>query len=283
MSVAAILGAGPLGAAIAQRLAERSRFAAVRLLDEAAAAASGKALDLLQSAPISGFTTALEGRGDLLAAAGASVVIVADAVEQGEWCGERALALLGRLLRAGVDGPYVFAGPRQIELVEKASRELKAHPDRLVATAPSALVGAARSLVGLELDRSPVDVQLTVTGTPPDVVVGWSAATVGGMLLTEQVPAHRLMAISHELSRLWPPGPQAIAAATAPIAEALAFGSRRLHQAVALLDGELGLRGAAMLPLAIVAGRIARRIVPPLSPQERVRVRGTGPFSTDRA
>jgi hypothetical protein len=70
------------------------------------------------------------------------------------------------------------------------------------------------------------------------------------VLVTERVPAHRLLAISDSVKRLWPPGPYAIGAATAPIAEALIDGSRRRHAALAILDGEFGARGvAAMLPL----------------------------------
>ena len=100
---------------------------------------------------------------------------------------------------------------------------------------------------------------VTVVGRPPAFVIGWSSATVGGSLLTTHVGPHRLRAISDSMGRLWPPGPQAIGAATAQIAEALAFGSRRVHQAMTIVDGELGARGvAALLPLELGAGRILR-------------------------
>jgi malate/lactate dehydrogenase len=83
------------------------------------------------------------------------------------------------------------------------------------------------------------------------------------------VPAHRLLAISDTLARLWPPGPQAIAAATAPLVEALVFGSRRLLQAAVMLDGEFGVRGAAgMMPLELGHGRVKRRVIASLSPLE---------------
>jgi hypothetical protein len=69
---------------------------------------------------------------------------------------------------------------------------------------------------------------------------------------------------------LWPPGPQTIAAPTAAIVEALIDGSRRLHQAVTVLDGELGMRGvAAMLPVELGDRRVLGRSVPTLSPVER--------------
>lgn len=273
MSVVAIIGAGPIGTAVAHRLAERGRFREIRLLDEAATAAAGKALDIRQAAPIQRFDTAVLGSAGALSAAGAAVIVLADDIEHGEWSGDRGLALLQRLHRAGTGGPIVFAGPRQADLMQEAAEDLKLDRHRLVGTAASAQVGAARSLVGLELDRSPVAVDLVVAGRPPASVVAWMAATVSGILLTEQMPPHRLLALTATLRQFWPPGPYAIASATAPVVEALAFGSRRPHQAMTLLDGEFGLRGVpALLPLDLGRGGIRERIMPSLSPQERTEV-----------
>ena len=49
MPVIAIIGAGPLGAALAHKLAGRSRVADVHLIDPEEPVAKGKALDILQS------------------------------------------------------------------------------------------------------------------------------------------------------------------------------------------------------------------------------------------
>lgn len=272
----AIVGAGPIGGAIAHALAERERVREIRLIDERATVAAGKALDIRQSGPIDGFDTRLDGAGDVLAASGASVIVIADRVDGGEWQGDEGLALVRKLLRAGAAAPIVFAGPAQTWLMEKSAVELGVPGDRLVGTAAAALPGAVRGLVALELNASAVDVAVGVAGRPPAFVIAWSAATAGGSLVADRVPAHRLLAISDALRKLWPPGPQSIAAATAPIAEALAFGSRRHHQATAILDGEWSTRGrAALLTLEIARGRIARRIVPSLSPQERTAVERT--------
>lgn len=280
MSSVAIVGAGPIGSAIAHRLAERARFRAIRFVDASVNVAAGKALDLRQSGPIAGVDVDLTATGDLLAAAGADVIIVADAIDGGEIQGETGLALVAQMARSGAAAPMVFAGPKQIGLMETVAKEVKVPIDRLVGSAAAAIPGAIRTLVGVELGRSGVDVDVTVVGRPPALVIGWTSATVGGSLLTTHVGPHRLRAISDSVGRLWPPGPQAIGAATARIAEALAFGSRRVHQAMAIGDGELGPRGVAVLmPLELGAGRIVRRITPSLSPQERT---GSDLFSTDR-
>jgi hypothetical protein len=88
--------------------------------------------------------------------------------------------------------------------------------------------------------------------------------------VTDLVPAHRLLAIAQSITRLWPPGPQAVAAPTAHIIEALLMGSRRSHSAVTILNGELDVRGrAGLLPVDLGNGRVLQRHVPSLSPQER--------------
>ena len=262
------MGAGSIGAAIAHRLAERARIGGVRLIDESADVAAGKALDIRQSGPVGGFDTAVTGSRDVLAAVGASVVVIADAVADGEWQGDKGVALIRQLVQAGSKGPFVFAGPSQITLMETVARELRVPPDRLVGTATSAIAASVAALASIEAQLTGVN--LVVAGRPPALVVGWSSATIAGSHLSERVPAHRLLAISNALPRLWPPGPEAIAAPTAGVVEALVSGSRRLHQATTVLDGEFGLRGvAAMLPLELGNGRVLARVMPSLSPQER--------------
>ncbi len=264
----AILGAGPIGAAVAQRLAERSRVSDVLFIDDSAAVAGGKALDLQQSGPIAGSDTRLSAASDPLAAAGADVIVFADDTVNGAWDGERGVALVTRLVRAGIDAPFVFAAPSQLPLMETAAGELHVPYDRLIGTAASAIEPMVASLVNIELGQTGTHV--SVTGRPPRFVVGWTAATIGGALVSEHVAPHRLLAISQSIARLWPPGPQAIAAPTTLVIEALIFGSRQLRPAVTMLDGELGVRGrAGLLPLEFGGGRVIRRVAPSLSPQER--------------
>jgi len=265
---AAILGAGPIGAAIAQRLAERGRLNRILIVDAAADVASGVALDMQQSAPVLGFDTRLSATSDNLSAAGAAVIVLADRAADGEWSLDEGLAVVERLVRAGAAGPFVMAGPTQHRLMESCYRELSLARDRLVGTAPSALIGAVQSLVGLDLGVSAAE--LVVVGRPPAFVIGWSAAAAAGTLVSDRVAAHQLLAISQTVPRLWPPGPRAIASATAPIVEALLHGGRRLYPALTILDGEYGMRGqAAMLPLDLAHGRIRGRVLPSLSDQER--------------
>lgn len=271
MPTVAILGAGPIGASIAHTLARRARVRDVCLIDAAASVAAGKALDIKQSGPVEGYDTRVSGDGDALAAVGASVIVIADSHESGEWEGDRGLALVRQLVSAGATGPFVFAGPKQTWLMEAAAAELGIAADRILGTAAAALTGAVRGLVALETNGSGADVSLVVTGRPPAFVIAWSSATIGGALITDRVPAHRLLAISNQMKGLWPTGPYAIAAATAPIVEGLLSGTRAQVPAVTIVDRDLGVRNrAALLPVTLGNGRVLAQHKPTLSQQEHV-------------
>jgi malate dehydrogenase len=271
VSTVAILGAGPIGAGIAHTLARRAAVRQVRLIDVSANVAAGKALDIQQSGPVEGFDTRVTGLGDVLSAVGADVIVIADGHEDGEWEGDRGLALLRQLVSAGTTAPFVFAGTRQTWLMEAAARELSVPGDRIVGTAAAALTGAVRGLVALEANGSGADVAVVVAGRPPAYVIAWSTATIGGALLTERVPPHRLLALSQQLKPLWPTAPYAIAAATAPAIEGLVSGSRAHVPAMTIVDAAWGVRGrAALLPLTLGNGRVLAHQTPSLSAQERV-------------
>jgi len=267
MARVVIVGAGAIGSAIAQRLAERNRVREIVFVDDAPQVAAGKALDIRQSGPIGRYDTALSATADVLAASNADAIVIADDTAGGEWEGERGLGLVQRLARAGVTTPLVFAGPKQAWLMEAAVREARVPAHLVVGTAASAVPGILRSLV--HIDTGLTGAIVNVAGRPPKLVAGWTAATIGGLQLTSVLPAHRLLAISQSLAKFWPPGPQAIAAPTAPVVEGLIAGSRQPLPALAILDGEFDARGAAgLVLLELGQGRIQRRITPTLSPQE---------------
>ena len=64
MTTVAIIGAGDIGGATAQALASCDRVRRVWLVDAAADAAAGKALDIQQGGAVAGFHTRLDGTGD---------------------------------------------------------------------------------------------------------------------------------------------------------------------------------------------------------------------------
>ena len=65
--------------------------------------------------------------------------------------------------------------------------------DRLIAAAAT-LPHTVSALLHVETGLSGAVV--SVAGRPPSFVVAWSTATIGGRLVTEVVPPHRLVSIS---------------------------------------------------------------------------------------
>jgi malate dehydrogenase len=270
MSFVAIVGSGPLGGTVAHKLAARGRVNEVRLIDVEERVAQGKALDILQSSPVESFATRVVGLGSLAAVAGAAAIVIADrAGGDGEHSGEAGLALLRRLIAMEGHAPMVFAGASQRELIARAMRELSVPGARMVGSAPFALESALRSLAGLALDGSAVEVDLSILGVPPaSAVVAWEEASVGGQPLTSRLPPHEIAALNAQLPRLWPPGPYVLASAAARVVEGVVRGTR--SQFTCFAAGARGVVSAMRVELGPEG--IRRLIDPVLTRQERTRL-----------
>jgi malate dehydrogenase len=269
MSFIAIIGAGPIGGSLAHKLAQRSKVGEVRLIDSIGGVAHGKALDILQSAPIEGFSACVTAADSINAAAGADVIILADhATGQGEHSGEAGLALVRRLA-AFENAPIVCAGATQRDLMMKVTGELRLPTARIVGSAPFALESALRAFAGLMIDGSGVEVSLRVVGVPPRAaVVAWEEATAHGQPLSGELAAHHIAALSARIPGLWPPGPYALGSAAARIVEALAIGSgRRFSCFVALRPGAV-----TSMPVELGPGGVVRILEPALTSRERTRM-----------
>ena len=274
MSFIAILGAGAIGGALAHRLASRGRVPDVRLIDADVSIARGKALDILQSSPIEGFSTRVSASEGLESAAGAAAIVIADAAKGDvEHSGENGLSLLRRLAALESTAPFVFAGATQRLLMARTVSELHVHARRVIGSAAAALESAVRALTALELDGSGVEVHVRVVGVPPHAsVIAWEEASVFGQPVSSMIPAHRLAAISGRIASLWPPGPFALSSAAARIVEAVANGSRRRFTCFVSVE-EAPHRGAVVaMPAEIGPQGIMRVVEPALTRQERTRL-----------
>lgn len=275
MSTVAIVGAGEIGGATAHALASSDRIGRVLLVDAAGAAAAGKALDIRQAGAIDGFHTRLDGTDDSMRIAGCDVCVIADrvAAQAGEWRGDEALPMLRRLIGYVGQAPIVFAGAHQADLLAIAAIEVGIDRQRLIGSAPEALASAAAAIVALEANCSPRDVMLTVLGTPPDFVVPWSEASLGGYALLQVLTPVRVARLEARVARLWPPGPYALGAAAARVVAALLSSSRQSLCVLTQLDGEFGVRGRpGCLPARLTPRGIASTRVPELTTRERVQI-----------
>ena len=274
MSLVAIIGAGEIGGAVARALAIRARVDAVRLIDDNAAVAAGKALDLMQSGPMSRSDTRIEGTADLASAAGASAIVLADPVGAAEWGGEAALGLLRRLKAGGyLDGAVlVCAGAAHHALMQQAFDELGLPRRRVIGSAPESLAAAARALVAIEAGAASNQVALMVIGRPPNkIVVPWNEASVAGYSVTSVLTAPQLNQVERRLRGLWPTGPTALGTAAALFCESVVTGSRRIFSAFVSLDRDNGTKAPVCAwPVSIGASGLERATTPVLSGRDQV-------------
>ncbi|MDA1185480.1 MAG: hypothetical protein O2930_12655 [Acidobacteria bacterium] len=278
MATVAIVGAGDIGGATAQALVSCGQVHRVWLIDQAADAAAGKALDLQQAGAVTGLHARLDGTSDENRVIGCAVCVVADRFGVGageaEWQGDEGLAMLERVARYLGTAPIVFAGASQTDLLSRLASETPTSRQRLIGSAADALTSALTAIVAMEADCSPREVMLTVLGAPPDgFVVPWSEASIGGHALQRVLSQVQLGRIESRAARLWPPGPYALGAAAAHVTDAILSRSRQSISVITQLEGEFGVRRRpGVLPVRLADRGIVGTREPELGPRERVRL-----------
>lgn len=268
----AIIGAGELGGACAHALARADVARQITLCDERGTVAPGKALDIAQAAPVEGFATQLRGSADFMTAAGADVVVLADAVGAGEWTADSSAPLLRRLVQMAPHAIVVCAGSGSREIVERGVRDLKMNRTRLIGSAPEALRGAAKAMIALSLNASPRDVSVSVLGVPPArTVIPWEDATAGGFALTRLLDEPTRRRLDAKIGALWPPGPYALAAAATHVIAAIEGRSRRLASCfVAPEASDAGRMRTSAVPVRLGPSGVVEVVVPALTSVEKV-------------
>ena len=151
----------------------------------------------------------------------------------------------------------------------RAIGELHVAGSRIVGSAPLALESALRSLTGLLLDTSGVEIGITAVGIPPHAaVVAWEEASISGQPLTSYLPPHEIAALNARLPGLWPPGPYALASAASRIIEAIVNGSRRRFSCFVAA----GRASVGAMPVELGEDGVRRVLEPVLTRQERTRL-----------
>ena len=273
MHTVAILGAGPLGGALARTLADGDAVSRVVLVDDASEVARGKALDIRQAGPVEAYDTAVEGTDQIDCVVEADAVVIADRHRDGDWSGDVALQVLSRVTHLSAAAPIVFAGAGHHTLMSLAVGELKLPASRLVGSAPVAAVAAARALVAPWLDQSPVDLAIPILGVPPAWVLAWDRLTSAGGPV--EMPAHGAARVEQALASSWPPGPYSLASAASAVLRAMLTSSRRRHCCFAASPFG-GIRPVVFAaPVTLSPSGVQSVVIPELSPRQRVALEST--------
>ena len=283
-----IWGAGATGATMAQRLVEKN-IADVVMVDIIEDMPQGKALDILESAPILGFETTIKGTNDPADSAGSDVVVITSGVPRKPGMTREDLlntnagivrSVVGEAVKHSPDAVLViFANPMDVmcHIALKASGLPR---ERVVGQGGMLDTARYRTFIAEAAGASVRDVQAWVLGghTEATMVPLTSNATIGGVPLGELLSKQKIEELVQrarnggaEIVQLLKTGSAfyAPSAATIAMVEAIIMDQWRVMPCACYLQGEYGIRDAYVGVMATLgAGGIKQIHEQPLSEQE---------------
>jgi malate dehydrogenase len=259
-----IIGAGNVGTTTAQRIAERG-FAEVVLLDIVDGLAQGKALDIVQSAPMLKTDISISGSNDYKDTAGSELVIVTAGLFRKPGMTRDQLLAANAEIVGGIVKNIVKHSPQCVILMVSNPLDVMTYLAFKVSGFPrhrivgmSGALDSARlgSFVAAELKISPRDVSPWVLGAHGlNMVVIPRLTTVKGRPLTELLSqetidrlVERTIHGGREIVDLLKTGSAfyAPSAGVARMAEAIITDNKDSLPCAAVLDGEYGIEGSVI-------------------------------------
>ena len=253
-----------MGSSTAQRIAEKG-YAEVVLLDIIEGLAQGKALDILQSAPVLNTDIRLTGTSDYKDTAGSELVIVTAGLFRKPGMTRDQLLAANAEIVGGVVKNIVKYSPQCVILMVSNPLDAMTYlavqasrfPRKRVVGMSGALDSARLStFVAAELKVSPKDISAWVLGAHgQNMVVIPRLTTVRGKPLTELLPpetidrlVERTVHGGREIVDLLKVGSAfyAPAAGIARMAEAIILDKKEVLPCAALLDGEYGIKDSVI-------------------------------------
>ena len=256
-----VVGAGNVGATTAQRIAE-AELADVVMVDIAADLATGKALDMMEAAPVLGFNAKISGGGDYAPTAGSDVCVVTAGLARKPGMSRDDLLKKNTEITEGVIAELVKHSPETILILvtnpldamcEVARRVSKFPRQRVFGMAGVLDSARMRLFIAEELGVSVEDVTAFVLGGHGDTMVPLPRyATVNGVPLPELLSAERIEAINQrtrqggaEIVNYYKTGSAyyAPSASAYEMVAAILRDKKKILPCAAHLEGEYGLQG----------------------------------------
>jgi malate dehydrogenase len=259
MSKVTVIGAGNVGATVANVLAHMDILNEVILLDIKGDMAKGKALDSWQQAPIDYYSTRLTGTEDYADTAGSDIVVITAGIPRKP--GMSRDDLISTNARIVVDcvkntlkyspNPIFIIVSNPLDVMTHAAFKASGLPDNRVMGMAGILDTARyRAFLASELNVSPKDIQAVLMGGHGDTMVPLPRyTTVAGIPVTELIEEDKLNAIidrtkvgGGELVKLmgtsawYAPG-----AAAAQMVEAIVKNENRIYPVCARVQDMYGL------------------------------------------
>ncbi len=287
-SKVSIIGAGNVGATCAQRIAERG-YADVVLVDIVEGLPQGKALDILESAPVLGFGSRITGTNGYQETAGSDVVIITSGSARKPGMSRDDLLRTNMKIISEVVGNVVSHSPDCVIVMVTnpvdAMVHLAIHVSRLPRTRVLGLSGVLDSarlsaFIAEELNVPMANISACVLGEHgKNMVVVPRLSTVDGKPITEILPAgtvdklvERTIGGGAEIVGLLKTGSAfyAPSAAVARMAESILLDRKEVLNCAAYLQGEYGIRDTVIsVPVELGRNGINRVVELDLTAEEK--------------
>lgn len=295
MKKVSIIGAGNVGATVAQYLASKDA-ADIVLLDINEGAAKGKALDLMQTLALTGNSSHVSGTADYADTAGSHVVVICAGSPRKPGMSRDDLLKINAKIVAHAARESLKHSPKATFVVVSNPLDVMAYLVWKVTNVPARrVIGMAgvldsarfQAFIADELKVSPVDVRAMVLGGHGDLMVPMPRfSTVDGVPVTELIDEKRLAAMSlrtrnggAEIVELLKTGSAwyAPGAATASMVEALLTGKRKLMPCSVLSLGKHDLPNVFIgLPVMLGARGVESIVDLKLNDAELAALRASG-------
>jgi malate dehydrogenase len=268
-----VVGAGNVGATLGQRLADRD-YADVVLVDIVEGMPQGKALDLLESGPITGSDSAVVGSNGYEETSGSRICVITSGVPRKPGMSRDDLVKTNQKIVAQVTEELVRRSPDCILIVVSnpldAMAQLAQHVSRFPRQRVIGMAGVLdtarfRTFIAQELKVSVRDVAAYVLGGHGDTMVPLARmCTVAGVPIEKLLPKERIEAIvkrtrdgGAEIVNLLKTGSAFFApsAAVAQMADAIMLDRKQILPCAVRLEGEYGIHGLFVgVPVKLGAG-----------------------------
>lgn len=287
MAQIGIIGSGNVGANTAFFVAERN-VAHVLMYDVKDGLSTGKALDMMEAAPLRGYQYQLTGTNTIADLLSSDVIIIAagEVREPGmkrEDLFEKNRPTVGEIAGSLVayDG-IVIVATEPVDLLTHVVVSTGLPWQRVLGIGGVLDSARLRVLVARELKVAQEDVKATVVGRHAEDMIALPAyCSVGGVPVTKLMTAERfselvretvdagdrIVGLAKRSSSYYGP-----AAAATDVAEAVIRGTNRILPVSVQLQGQYGISGVAMsLPALIGSAGVERVLEPVLTDGEKVR------------
>ncbi len=283
-----VIGAGNVGATVAQRLAERG-YADVVLVDIIKGMPQGKALDMYEASPVIGVDATITGTNSYGPTKNSDVVVITSGIARRPGMSRDDLLATNMSIVEDVTQKVVERSPNAVIIVVSNPLDAMCHVALKAAKLPAKRVlGMAgildtaryRSFVAEALDVSVQDVNAYVLGGHGDTMVPLASyTTVAGIPVTELMPKKQLDEIivrarngGAEIVGLLKTGSAfyAPSAAVAEMVDAIILDQKRILPCAAYLTGEFGIKNLYVgVPVKLGAGGVEQVMEIKLAPDER--------------